>query len=436
MRKLVVWVLVVILVLGFVYVGGNLLEAVNGNVNERKSFDVSYLPYADTVLVSQSGESATNTFFPSLTLFHSQSSDNGETIYLYKNPISEVRIKETVNTSISPVDKTLYDFNKNGFTTNFYWENGFPIIDAVRVNKELFSSVWRNWEFTSSNKESLQSLLSAILQKGKLIKDDPDFQMLWQTPNDKSLYGIVYNDARDAFTEKLQIPFFKFSYPLYFSYDENKKEFTTESLNSVPQGSLFFKPFDFDSALLEIAEPETDVIKKLITNSGLQMIISEKLGLPFEKFSLFSSMNSGEFVLFNQSDFLFAVKSTPISNTLYRNEIMQLVANAKATSEKINNFSLVTYFAPNVRFYALEMPSMFIISTKKDALKQIAEKSTPVLSVESTSEFISVKKSFNDIATLYSLNVNPLKLPVFATSCTLTQTQKDGKLTAKITFGK
>ncbi len=432
MRKTIIWTLVVLLALGFVYTGDNLL---NVSVKKTTSFPVQYLPQSDIAIVSHSGDSAVSELFPSLSHSLPQANKNSEAIYLYKNPSSEVKIEKSEDTNVSPLDKLLSFFHGKGFSTDLYWENGFPVVDAAEINKEFFSSVWRSWVFVSSDKDSLRNTFSAVLQKGALLKNNPDFNTLWNPQEENDTYGIVFENAKDVFTEKLSVPFLNFSYPLFFAYNKNKKEFTVTNTDSAPEGSLFFKPFDFEGSALEIAEPEANTIKKFIIDSGLQMIISEKIGIPFKNYSLFSSMNSGEFVLFSKNDFLFTVKSTPINNNIYRSEIMRFIPQVKKTvEEKVNNSLITTYTTPNLRFFTLETPSMFIISNRKNALAAIANKTVRTLDTGNASEFISTDGQFNDIATLYNLNVNNLSLPSFANACIVTKTKTGNKLITKVTL--
>ncbi len=431
MRRIIVWALVILLVIGFVYTGNNLLKA-NG-FSESEVFPMQFVPKSDLCVIETGNSHYTQALFPSISVSYPSDINSAQTIYLLQKEDSVSYITKPESTDVELKDLLLADFKENSFDTTLEWESGFPLIEASNLNKRFFASCWRNWAFLGTDRQAIERIFATILQKTEPIKNDTDFQQLWKNSN-APLYGIVYKNGESVFTEKLKIPFVNFSYPIFFEFDKNI--LTLSGLTGAPTGTLFFNPFDFDGAPLEIAEPELGQIKNFINESGLQIIISEKLGFPFNKFSAFSSMNSGEFVLLSKNEFAFVLKSTPISNSIYETELQNLLPLAKTSKENINNFALITFENVNTKFYTLEMPSLFAISNNKDVLEKIANKQAGRVNAGNSSVFLSVNSRFNDIANLYSLNVTPLTLPDFATSCVLTQKKRDEKLITEITFGK
>jgi len=432
MRRVIIWVLIILLIAGFVYTGNNLLSA-NG-FTESKTFPVQYLPETSFLVIASGNENNLSAIFPSLSSLYPDEKESSRVIYLSGKDDSITYITKPLNIKTDIIDSLIYKFRKNSFNTNLEWENGFPIIESASINKKLFASSWRKWAFLSSDKESLEKVLFAILGKAESITKDTDFQMLWKNSN-APIYGIAYTEGKETFTERLKIPFVCIKFPTFFEY-YNDNTLRLLNTNSSQEGTLFFKPFHFDNVLLEIAEPELSRIKNLIDESGLQMIISEKLGFPFDKFSAFSSMNSGEFVLLNKNSFLFAVKSTPLSNSLYESELQNLLEHTKTSKETVNNFRVVKYQNANTEFYTLETPSLFVISNSKQQLLEIANKTAKLFDAGKSSLFLFVNTKFNDVINLYSLNVPQVILPNFATYCILTQTCKQDELTTEIKFGK
>ncbi len=431
MRRVVIWVLVILLVAGFIYTGNNLLEA-NGFA-ESKTFPVKYIPRTNMLLVAKNGsENIVNAFFPALSS-SLPVKGNSRSIYIANGEESALRISDIENTGIAPVDSLIYNFRNESFDTKLEWENGFPLITATTLNKKFYASTWRKWSFVSLDKDEMRKIFSAILQKAPSVSDDPDFQMLWKD-SDSPVYGIVYKNSEKVFTENMQIPFVKFEYPAFFEIKPEK--ITLENIHTAPEGTLYFAPFDFENAIFEVAKPELAQIKDLINESGLQMIISEKLDFPFDKFSAFSSLNSGEFALIGKNEFLFAVKSTPISNSIYENELQNILPMAKTSKEKANGFILITYRNANTSFYTLEMPSLFVISNDKKTLEKIAYKKAKTINAGDCFEFLSVKSQFNDVINLYDLNANPLILPEGTHSCILTRKKDGDKLITEISFSQ
>ncbi len=431
MRRIIIWILVILLVAGFIYTGNNLLKANGYTVSEM--FPMQYIPKTNFLAVAE-GPEYLKLIFPSVSYSYPFKRDSSQIIYLSDNDNSVSYIKMSRDTQTEITDSILYNFRINSYNTNLEWENGFPLIEASNLNKMYFASSWRKWAFFGNSKYLLEKMFSTILGKKESIKKDTDFQLLWRSSK-APLYGMVYKNGKEIFEEKMKIPFVHFKFPAFFEYDKNVLSITNES--SLSQGTLFFEPFDFSGALLEIAMPDISDIKDIIDESGLQMIISEKLGFPFDKFSAFSSLNSGEFVLLNKRDFLFTVKSTPLSNSLYESELQNLSKDSKSLKEKINGFALITYQNASTKFYVLEMPSFFVISDVKQPLFDLANKSVKLANVGNSSFFMFVEYGFNDVINLYSLNVKPLVLPDFATYCTVTEMHKsDGKLLTKIIFGK
>ncbi len=435
MRRIIIWALIVLLVLGFVYTANGLLVA-NGLVKQVNEFPVSYIPQSDMVVFSNASYDSMNSLFPdfSASLPLNALKRNSSVIYTVKGS-QTAAISKIPESTVSVPDYFLRFFREKSFDTAMQWFEGFPLIRAQSINKQFFASSWRDWAFVSSEKDAIEKLFGGITQKVPLMKSEPSFQMLWQKSN-LPLSGIVYKNATDTFEQKLKLPFYEFRFPLYFAYDPKEKTLTVQNIESAQNGALYFNPFVFDDAVLEIAEPEMENIKNLITESGLQMIISEKLGFPFEKFSAFSSMNSGEFVLFNSSEFLFVVKSTPISNTLYENELRKLLGSAEEKAEVLGASRLIAFQTPNTVFYVLDMSSMFAISNKKDVLEKIASKSVSTENAGKCSIFLSAKTGLNDVINLYTLNMQRVTLPDFARSFTLTQSKVNGKLTTVINFNR
>ncbi len=409
MRKAIIWILVVAIVLGFVYVGNNLF------ISNLNPVDLTnFLPQSDAVVKFKDYASISN-FFKDLSRPVSDVKNYGSGYLLFKNKVP-VLYESAKNSNVSAFDLSIKNLRKKGFDTKTLWIKGFPLISASSMNKSLYLSFWRNYKIISPSKESIEYALSGILQESSLLKDNSDFTMFWENRMEDSFSGVIFPQSKNVFESSLKVPFLKFNYPLYFGFNDNK--FLIKSHADVVSEELNFAPYDFSSSLLSVTLPHTSDIKKYLLNSGLSFIVGNKVGIPISSLTFLSSYLPGEFALMSKDDFVFIVKSSPTNNSMYTNELETQLKNVSENKMLYNGFPVINFKSNNVDFYVLEFPDEFIVSTNKDVLLEIANRSVHKINGESLSALITVNKNFNRIVDLYNLNVNKLVLPFQSGGCT------------------
>ncbi len=409
MRKAIIWILIVAIVLGFVYVGNNLFIS---NLNPVDLTD--FLPQSGAVVKFKDYASISN-FFKDLSRPVSDVENYGSGYLLLKNKVP-VLYEVTKSSDVSAFDLSIKNLRKKGFNTKTLWIKGFPLISASSVNKSLHISFWRNYKIVSPSKDSIEYALNGILQEEPLLKGDSDFITLWENRMEDSFSGVIFPQSKDVFESSLKVPFLKFDYPLYFGF--NNGTFLIKSHANIVSEELNFAPYDFSSSLLSITLPHTSDIKKYLLNSGLSFIVGNKVGIPVGSLTFLSSYLPGEFALMSKDDFVFIVKSSPTNNSMYANELKTQLKNVAENKMLYNGFPVINFSGSNVDFYVLEFPDEFIVSTNKDVLLKIASRSVSTINSESLSALITVNKNFNHIVDLYNLNVNKLVLPFQDTRCT------------------
>jgi len=408
MRKAVIWILIVAIVLGFVYVGNNLFAA-----NLYPANLINFLPQSDAV-VQFNNHANVSSFFKSLSRpFYDIGSYNNGYLLLKNN--EPVLYESERSSEASIFDLSIKELRDQGFDTKTLWIKGFPLISASSVNKSLNLSFWRNYKIVSPSMESIEYALNGILQEGQLLKDNPDFTLLWRENKNSDISGVIFPQGKEVLDSNVEIPFLTFDYPLYFSYSKDTLVINSHT-NVVPE-KMNFSPYDFSFSALSIALPHTSDIKKQLLNSGLSFIVGNKIGVPMNSLTFFASYLPGEFALLNKDDFVFIVKSSPTSNSMYMNELRGQLKNVSEKKMLYSGFPLINFKGNNIDFYVLEFPDEFLVSTNKNLLLKIADKSIPTIEDEDLSELITVDESFNHIIDLYNLNSNKLVLPLHKNEC-------------------
>ncbi len=421
MRKLIVWILIIILTFGFIYVGNNLFAQ-----NKTDLFPENYLPKENLIFKFDGSSELLNSslkyYFSSLPSFELSEG------FMLSDNLDSSTIIFHINSSISPLDYLIKQFRKFGFDIKLQWKNGFPVVYAFNTDKQFYSSVWRSFIFVSTDSNSLNKLLFGIIQKRglNLLRNDLNFSKLWDHYKCSNC-GIVYDKDVDFLKGYLHVPFSHCEYPAFFNFSGNT--LTTYNLVSenATQNNIFI--FDIPNELFEISESKADDIKNKLLNSGLSVIISDKIGIPFKAVSAFSSLSPGEFVLFDRNNFLFAVKSSIADNGIYRDELVNFLpdsTNATILEQSIGSL-LMEYNNGTSIFYTLETPNMFIISTNKGVLDDIFKDSVKIKNFKGEL-FIKVSRDFNKIISLFDLNIDKVILPKNTSYCVVKETIESGKL--------
>ena len=408
MRKAIIWILIVAIVLGFVYVGNNLFAA-----NLHPISLTNFLPQSDAV-IKFNNYANMSSFFKNLSHPFSdiESCNNG---YLLLKNNEPILYESEKSSGASIFDLSIKELREQGFDTKTLWMKGFPFISASSINKTLNLSFWRNYKIVSPSMESIEYALNGILQEGQLLKDNPDFTLLWKENKNDEVSGIIFPQGKDMLESNINIPFLKFDYPLYF--DVNNDVVNVSSHTDTALEKLNFTPYNFSHSLLSITLPHTSDIKRYLLDSGLSFVVGNKVGIPIDSLTFFSSYLPGEFSLMSKDDFVFIVKSSPGNNSMYRNELESQLKNMTEEKMLYHGFPIINFKGNNIDFYVLEFPNEFILSTDKDLLLKIADKSIPTMENENLSEFITVSNGFNRIIDLYNLNLSKLILPFGKSEC-------------------
>jgi hypothetical protein len=286
MRKIIIWILIVSIAIGFVYVGNNLIAT---NISTTDILDV--LPDSSAV-IKFNKQNAVGSLFPELSHSLFILPENTNKGYIILNDDNDAAAYVYSDNTISPFDATLLSLKDIGFRDiKTYWEKGFPVADGASLNQEIFSSSWRKYKIYALNRDILENVFNGILQKGKLIKENPDFSILWNKENNVDIQGFVSSSGSNFLANNIKIPFLDFAYPLTFNYSNQK--IVIENVSSNFTDSLNFRPYTFRNSILQLALPHTMEIKKNLLQSGLSFLIANKIGIPFDSLSLLSYMQVG-----------------------------------------------------------------------------------------------------------------------------------------------
>jgi len=411
MKKIIIWILVVILVLGFVYVANNILIKYT---ESQTKLSYQYIPDVPFLLKFNQESEQFAKECCNAPLFISDITFNNSYLMIFDDG-SQLVASKIENSVIRELDKIAIILKyKETFEINRTWERGFPILKANKADKKYFISGWKNNLFITQNSDVLNHIFDSITQKEKLLSDNPSFKKLWS--DDSNCTCFITEQKRIFFEDMLSIPFYSFSYPLSFTI-ENR----TMNIRSIADSATkkFSMPiYSFENALLEVVLPEAINIKKNLIESGLSTILAGEKGILIEQYSFFSSHKPAEFILHSNEGFSFILLSNSLENEKYENEIKMRLPEAQIIEKKLGNYTLHEYKDNHTSVYTLGLPNLFIISTEKEIFEEIISSHN---NLENKSAYIKVKSEFNDLIALYHLNLNKVVFPDNFTECILIQ---------------
>lgn len=418
MKKIIIWILVVILVLGFVYVANNILIKYT---ESQTKLSYQYIPDVPFLLKFNQESEQFAKECCNAPLFISDITFNNSYLMIFDDG-SQLVASRIENSVIRELDKIAIILKyKEAFEINRTWESGFPILKVNKANKKYFISGWKNNLFIAQSSNALNHIFDSITQKEKLLSDNPLFKKLWS--DDSNCTCFITEQKRIFFEDMLSIPFYSFNYPLSFTI-ENR----TINIRSIARSTTkkFSMPvYSFENALLEIALPEAVNIKEKLIQSGLSTVLAEKKGILIEQYSFFSSHKSAEFILHSNDGFSFILSSNSLENEEYDNEIKLHFPEAEIIENKLGNYTLREYKDSHTSVYTLALPNLFIISTEKETFEEIISSNN---NLENKSAYIKVKSEFNDLIALYHLNLNKVAFYDNFTECTLIQKDVSGEI--------
>ncbi len=411
MKKIIIWILIVILVLGFVYVANNILIKYTESQTKLSSRYIPDVPFL--LKFNQESEQFAKECC-NAHLFISDINFSNSYLMIFDDG-SRLVASKIENSVIRELDKIAIILKyKEAFEINRTWERGFPILKANKADKKYFISGWKNNLFIAQSSNALNHIFDSITQKENLLFDNPLFKKLW---DDDGSCVCFTTEPKCLFVEDmLNIPFYSFNYPLSFTIENG-----TINIHSIADRTtkkLYMPVYSFENALLEVALPEAANIKEKLIESGLSTILAEKRGILIEQYSFFSSPKSAEFILHGNDGFSFILSSNSLENAKYDNEIKMHLPEAKIIENKLGNYTLREYKDSHASVYTLGLPNLFMISTEKEIFEEIISSNN---NLENKSAYIKVKSEFNDLILLYHLNLNKVIFPDNFTQCTLIQ---------------
>ncbi len=422
MRRVVIWILVIILVFGFVYVGNNIFAGYTGS--KTKSL-LGYIPEVPLLLKFNKQNLQSVEVFYHLPNFVSYL-DFGKAYVMETYDGSSLIVFNTL-TSISEVLRTLTETLKaqNKFTLKKKWERGFPVVYAFDADEKYFISGWRNFIFISKISSALEPMFNGITGQGKYITNDSSFEKLWNRNNDFECF--IADKAYNPFNDKINIPFYHFNYPLSFTMNNNTMQIYY--INQSIENTLI-PIYHFDNAVMEISS--SNIIPELADND-LSIVFSEKTGLFYDKLAAVFSNIPSEFVFYKDNEFSLILSSNPTNNAEYNRQIRVLLPkDVKVKSKMSDNYVITQYITQRTNFYTLTAPNLFIISTEKNApLKTISSSN-----FKNAILFIKINKALNNTISFYHLFLGKIVVPNGFTQCNLLQTNisKEGIIKTEINF--
>ncbi|MEA3313168.1 MAG: hypothetical protein U9Q18_02185 [Caldisericota bacterium] len=412
MKKIIIWILVVMLVLGFVYVANNILIKYT---ESQTKFSYQYIPDVPFLLeFNQESEQLAKECY-NAPIFTSDISNFSNSYLMIFDDDSQLVISKIENSVRWELDKIAIILKyKEAFEINRTWKRGFPILQANKANKKYFISGWKNNLFIAQNSDALNYMFDSITQKEKLLSDNPLFKKLWDEDSNCTTFAT---EPKCLFVEDiLSIPFYSFNYPLSFTIENGTINIRSIADNTTKKLSVPI--YSFENALIEVALPEAVNIKEKLIESRLSTILAEKNGILIEQYSFFFSDKSAEFILHNNDGFSFILSSNSLENKKYENEIKIHLPKAQIIEKKLGNYTLREYKDNHASIYTLDLPNLFIISTEEEIFEEIISSNN---NLKNKSAYIKVKNEFNDLIALYHLNLNKVVFPDNFTQCTLIQ---------------
>jgi len=176
MKKIIIWILVVILVIGFVYVANNILIKYT---ESQTKLSYQYIPDVPFLLkFNQESEQFTKECC-NAPLFISDINFSNSYLMTFDDD-SQLVASKIENSVIKELDKIAIILKyKEAFEINRTWEIGFPILQANKADKKYFISGWKNNLFIAQNSDALNHIFDSITQKENLLSDNPSFKKLW-----------------------------------------------------------------------------------------------------------------------------------------------------------------------------------------------------------------------------------------------------------------
>ena len=411
MKKIIIWILIVILVLGFAYVTNNILIKYT---ESQTRLSYQYIPDVPFLLKFNQESEQFAKECCNAPLFIADINFSNSYLMIFDDS-SQLVVSEIENSVTRELDKIAIILKyKEAFEINRTWERGFPVLKANKANKKYFISGWKNNLFIAQNSNALNHMFDSITQKEKLLSDNPSFKKLWDDYSNCTCF--ITEQKRNFLENALNIPFYSFNYPLSFTIENG-----TINIRSIADSTtkkLSIPIYSFKNALLEVALPEAVNIKEKLIKSGLSTILAEKKGILIEQYSFFSSHKPAEFILHSNDGFSFILSSNSLENKKYENEIKMSLPEAKIIEKKLGNYTLREYKDNHASVYTLGLPNLFIVSTEKEIFEEIISSNN---NLENKSAYIKVKSEFNKLIVLYHLNLNKVVFYDNFTECILTQ---------------
>jgi hypothetical protein len=416
MKKTIIWILIVILVLGFIYVGNNILIKY---AESQIKISYRYIPDVPFLLKFNQGSEQFAKKYCNPDLFISDINFSNSYLMIFDDGTQLIAsgIADNVTRELDRIAIILK--YREAFEINRTWEKGFPVLKASKANRKYFISGWENNLFIAQNLDTLNRIFDSITGKEKLLSDNPLFQKLWN--DDSNCTCFITEQKHSFFEDTLNIPFYSFNYPLSFTIENG-----TINIRSIARYSAekFSMPvYSFENALFEVALPKAIMIREKLIKSGLSVILAEKNGIVIEQYSFFSSHCPAEFILHDNDGFSFILSSNSLKNEKYENEIKIHLPDAEIIEKNLGNYTLHEYKDNDTSFYVLGLPNLFIISTEKAIFEEIISNQNIL---ENISAYIKVKRELNDLIFLYHLDLNKVMFPDNFTRCILIQKDTAG----------
>lgn len=419
MRRVIIWILVIILVFGFVYVGNSIITSY---ANPGTTL-LEYIPEVPFLLKFSRENLQTVGAFYSFPNFISSLEFNRAYIIDDDSPLFAFNTTKDVSEELQTITETLKSQNK--FTLKEKWGKGFHILYAYDTNEKYFISEWRNFIFLSNSSDMLNLMFNGITGQGKRIINDHSFEKLWDKNN--SFEGFVKDDEHNILKDKMSIPFYRFSYPISFTMNDNKIQMYF--INNQNIENSLIPAYHFEN---EIAEISSRSIIPAMDDSGLSNIFRENTGIFYDKFAVVFSNIPSELVFYKDNKFSLIFSSNPQTNAKLSKQLRVLLPDdVRVKSKTLDNYTITQYFTEKTNVYILTTPNLFIISTEKMLPETITTNN-----FKNAILFIKTNKSFNNIISFYDLFLDKLTLPNDFTQCSLTETNstKEGIVKVEINF--
>ena len=416
MRRVIIWILVIILVFGFVYVGNNVLA----NYTSPKISLLEYIPEVPFLLKFNKQNLQTAKAFYSFPSFISSLDFNRA--YIITNgdsPLFAFNTKKDASELLRTVTENLKSQNK--FSLKKKWEKGFLVLYAYNKNEKYFISGWRNFIFMSKNLDALYLMFNGITGQEKHIINDSSFQKLWDRNNDFECF--VRDGKHNVLKNKVSIPFYRFSYPMSFTMNNNTIQMYC--INNQGIENSLIPAYHFENAVAEISSH--NIIPYM--DNGLAITFNEKTGIFYDKFAVVFSDIPSELVIFNGNEFSLIFSSNPANNVKLGKQLRELLPeDVKVKSKMLNNYTITQYTTQDTNVYVLTTKNFFIISTKIDTIPITISSDN----FKNAILLIKVKKSFNNVISFYNLFLDKLSLPNDFTECSLIETNSTKEGIVKI----